>query len=60
MLYFPNSDHVMFSRRFAFRFFIDYAYIREIKHRVYIKKSNVNLYHETKFSIYLSLLHENR
>ena len=27
MICFPNSDHVMFSREFAFCLFVNYAYI---------------------------------
>ena len=28
----PNSDHVMFSKEFAFRLFINYAYMDTLKH----------------------------
>ena len=53
MICFPNSDHVMFSREFAFCLFMNYAYIGTWMHvyKTTIEKKNSSLGYKIKTSI---------
>ena len=55
MICFPNSDHVMFSREFAFCLFINYAYIGTWMHvyKTTFEKKNSSLGYKLKTSILL-------
>ena len=55
MICFPNSDHVMFSREFAFCLFINYAYIGTWIHvyKTTFEKKNSSLGYKLKTSILL-------
>ena len=53
MICFPNSDHVMFSREFAFCLFINYAYTGTWMHvyKTTFEKKNSFLRYKLKTSI---------
>ena len=55
MICFPNSDHVMFSREFAFCLFVNYAYIGTWMHvyKTTFEKKNSSLGYKLKTSILL-------
>ena len=55
MIGFPNSDHVMFSREFAFCLFVNYAYIGTWMHvyKTTFEKKNSSLGYKLKTSILL-------
>ena len=55
MICFPNSDHVMFSREFAFCLVINYAYIGTWMHvyKTTFEKKNSSLGYKLKTSILL-------